>query len=137
MIILQQIVAESLPLWSAEGIADLRATVGTSHYPLSRVRPLLADALEQARKTHVAKCQGDTQAAAAADLERLRLCGLIEEERDRAADTGLALLSLAFERRRLELTELTDKILADAPVIENILDRLTTIERILAAGVHQ
>lgn len=137
MTILPPIEAESLPLWSAEGIADLRASAATSHYPLSRVRPLLADALEQARKTHVAKCQGDTQAAAAADLERLRVCGLIEEELDRAADAGLAMLALAFERRRHEFIDMADKILAFAPTIEGILSRIEILERIQAAGVPQ
>lgn len=137
MSILSHFDGENLPLWSAEGIADIRAAAKASHYPKSKTDPLLAAALEQARAVHIARNKGDAEAAAAADLERLRLVGLIEEESDRAADTGLALLALAYDRRPHEIRDLADKSLAYAPVIKSILERIETIERILAAGVPQ
>jgi hypothetical protein len=137
MNIVPPIEAESLPLWSPDGIAHIRDTAKTAHYPRNKIDPLLAAAIEQTRKTHVAKSQGDSKTAAKADLERLKLFGLIEEELDRAADTVLSMLALAFERRHHELIEFLVKILSVVPVIGGILDRLTTIERIFAAGVHQ
>ncbi|MBL8866606.1 MAG: hypothetical protein JNK93_13690 [Planctomycetia bacterium] len=104
--IYDSIGTHNVPLWSDDGIADLRRMAATAHYPLARIYPLLADAMTHRRAAHIAQTRGDVAGETAARLAMLTATSAIESELDKAADTGLALLALAIQRRPHEVRDL-------------------------------
>ncbi len=101
-----QMMPCNVPLASPDAIATTRQIATTAHYPLSRVAPLLAGAMEQRRAAHIAQFRGDLDGELTARLALLDLTERINAELDRAAETGLALLSLAVDRRPDDVREL-------------------------------
>ncbi len=109
-------------------IDGLRTIAKTSYYPRNRLYPLLADLAEAERAMHVAATRGDAEAKAASEMRQWNIHGAITAEKERASDSGLAMMALALEHRPHEVADLLASALripavrmAITPILADIL----------------